>query len=128
MVHACCWAHARRKFIETLQLHPDDRAATGIVARIDELFSIDAEARAANLDQAARHKLRLERSRPLLETLKPQIEAAQREALPVSALGKAARYTLALWPKLVRFLEYPEVELSNNLAENSMRPLVKGSS
>jgi hypothetical protein len=50
------------------------------------------------------------------------------EALPASALGKAASYTLTLWSKLTRFLEYPELELSNNLAENSMRPLVKGSS
>jgi transposase len=126
MVHACCWAHSRRKFIEALKLHPDDRIAARIAARIDELFSIDAEARTANLDHAARHKLRLERSRPLLDTLKPQIEAAQREALPANALSRAARYTLALWPKLARFLDYPEIELSNNLAENSMRPLVIG--
>ena len=126
MVHACCWAHSRRKFMEALKLHPGDRTAARIVARIDELFSIDAQARAANPDHAARHKLRLERSRPLLDTLKPQIETVQREALPASALGKAARYTLSLWPKLVRFLDYPELELSNNLAENSMRPLVLG--
>jgi hypothetical protein len=46
--------------------------------------------------------------------------------LPASALGKAATYTLALWRKLIHFLEYPELELSNNLAENSMRPLVIG--
>jgi transposase len=126
IVHACCWAHSRRKYIEALKLHPEDRTAMCIVARIDELFAIDAEARSANLDHLARHKLRLERSRPLLERLKSQIEAAQAEALPASALGKAARYTLALWPKLVRFLEYPEMELSNNLAENSMRPVVLG--
>jgi transposase len=126
IVHACCWAHARRKFLEALKLQPDDRVSARIVARIDELFSIDAAARSANLDQAARHALRLERGRPLLELLKPQIEAAQAEALPSSALGKAVRYTLALWPKLTRFLEYPELELSNNLAENSMRPLVLG--
>ena len=117
MVHACCWAHSRRRFFEALKLHPDDRTAARIVARIDELFSIDAEARAANLEHAARHKLRLERSRPLLDALKPQIEAAQRDALPASTLGKAARYTLALWPKLVRFLDHPEIELSNNLAK-----------
>jgi len=126
MVHACCWAHSRRKFVEALKLHPEDRVATRLVARMDELFSIDAEARSANLDRATRHALRLERARPLLDLLKPQIEAAHAEALPASALGKAARYTLALWPKLVRFLDYPELELSNNLAENSMRPLVLG--
>jgi hypothetical protein len=41
-------------------------------------------------------------------------------------LGKAANYTLSLWRKLTRFLEYPELELSNNLAENSMRPVALG--
>jgi transposase len=60
MVHACCWAHSRRRFFEALKLHPDDRVAARIVASMDELFSIDAEARSANLDLAARHKLRLE--------------------------------------------------------------------
>ena len=39
---------------------------------------------------------------------------------------KACNYTLTLWEKLIRFLEYPELELSNNLAENSMRPVALG--
>jgi transposase IS66 family protein len=50
IVHASCWAHSRREFIEALKLHPEDRVAARIVARIDELFSIDAEARLANLE------------------------------------------------------------------------------
>ena len=126
MVHAACWAHSRRKFFEALKLHPDDRIATRIVARIDELFAIDAQARTDNLDPAAPHALRLERALPLLDTIQQQIEAARADALPASALGKAASYTLALWRKLTRFLEHPELELSTNLAENSMRPLVLG--
>lgn len=126
MVHAACWAHARRKFFEAMQLNPGDRLATHIVARIDELFSIDAQARAENFDPAARHALRLQQAWPLLDLLQRQIETARADALPASALGKAAHYTLALWRKLTRFLEYPELELSNNLAENSMRPLVLG--
>jgi len=31
-----------------------------------------------------------------------------------------------LWQKLTRFVEYPELELSNDLAENSMRPVAIG--
>ena len=126
LVHAVCWAHARRGFVDAVKLNRADLAAIGIVARIDELFGIDAEARARNLDHAARHALRLERSGPLLEILQPQIEAARTAALPSSALGKAANYTLGFWPKLTRFLDYPELELSNNLAENSMRPVALG--
>ena len=40
--------------------------------------------------------------------------------------GQAANYTLSLWSKLTLFLKHPELELSNNLAENSMRPVAIG--
>jgi hypothetical protein len=43
-----------------------------------------------------------------------------------SALSNACQYALALWKKLTRFLEYPELELSTNLAENSTRPVALG--
>jgi Transposase IS66 family len=39
---------------------------------------------------------------------------------------RACDYTLTLWSRLSRFLEYPELELSNNLAENAMRPVALG--
>ena len=126
MVPVCCWAHARRKYLEALKLHPEDRVAARLAAQIDDLFAIDAEARSAGLDHAARQALRLARAQPLLDQLKRQIETAHAHALPASALGKASRYTLALWPKLTRFLQHPELELSNNLAENSMRPIALG--
>jgi transposase len=126
MVHAACWAHARRKFFEAAKLHPADEAAVRLVARMDELFAIDAEARERKLDCAARHALRIERAKPLLETIHAEVEEARGTSLPSSALGKAAKYTLTLWGKLTRFLEHPEVELSNNLAENSMRPVALG--
>jgi transposase len=126
MVHAACWAHARRKVFDALKLNPDDRVARRLVGRTDELFKIDAEARDAGLDHAARHALRQARSRPLLDIIKQEMQAAQVAALPSSALGKALSYTLTLWHKLTRFLEHPELELSNNLAENSMRGIALG--
>jgi hypothetical protein len=126
LVHAVCWAHARRKFFEASKLNPSDELAIGVVRRIDDLFGIDAMARELNLDLAARHELRLERAKPLVEVIHTEVEAARDASLPSGALGKAAAYTLSLWRKLTRFLEYPELELSNNLAENSMRPVALG--
>jgi len=126
MVHAGCWSHAERYFSEAVQLNPNDSVATPIVARIDELFAIDAEARHQDLSLEARHALRHQQSRPLLDVIRQQIEAARSTALPGGALAKACNYTLTLWEKLNRFLEYPELELSNNLAENSMRPVALG--
>ena len=126
MVHAACWAHARRKVFDAVKLNPEDRLAAQLVARIDELFAVDAEARHAGMDHGARQALRDERSRPLLEVMKKEMEVARAVVLPASALGKAVSYTLSLWKKLTRFLEHPELELSNNSAENSMRPVVLG--
>ena len=126
MVHAACWAHARRQFFEAVQLNPRDPVATPIVARMDELFAVDAEARRRVIGLTGRHALRQERAKPILDEIRSKIEAAQSVALPSSALSKACQYALALWRKLTRFLEYPELELSNNLAENSMRPMALG--
>jgi transposase len=126
MVHAACWAHARRQFFEAVQLNPRDPVATPIVARMDELFAVDAEARGRVTGLIGRHALRQERAKPLLDDIRSKIEAAQSVALPSSALSKACHYALTLRRKLTRFLEYPELELSNNLAENSMRPVALG--
>jgi transposase len=100
--------------------------AIAIVAQMDALFAIDAQARAGGLSLEARHDLRLEKAPPLLKQLKAGLEAARAGALPQSALAKACAYTLTLWGRLTRFLDYPEVELSNNVAENSMRPVALG--
>lgn len=126
LVHAGCWAHARRKFFDAVKLNPHEAVATRIVKRIDELFGIDAVAREEKLDHAARHALRLDRARPLVDLIRVEVEAARDACLPSSALGKAVHYTLSQWKKLTRFLEHAELELSNNLAENSMRPVALG--
>ena len=93
---------------------------------MDELFAVDAGARRKTLTTAARHIRRQEIARPLLDDIRSKIEAAQSAALPSSALSRACQYALSLWRKLTQFLEYPELELSNNLAENSMRPVALG--
>lgn len=126
LVHAACWSHARRKFFEAHQVCPSESVAKGIVLLIDQLFGIDAEARAQNLDLAARDVLRQQQARALLDTIWQQIEAARGQALPASKLGGAITYTLSLRERLTRFLDYPELELSTNLAENSMRPVALG--
>jgi hypothetical protein len=126
IVHAACWAHARRKFFQAVELNPQDQIALRLVAQMDELFDIDAQARKQSLSQEDHQLLRLEKSKPLLEEIKFQIQAARTSALPKSVLAKACNYTLTLWARLTRFLEHPELELSNNLAENAMRPVALG--
>ena len=126
LVQAACWAHARRKFFEAVKLNGKDQTSIQIVAQINELFAIDAQARQEGLSPMNRHVLRLEKAKPLLEQIKAAIQAARSSALPKSALAEACDYTLTLWTRLSRFLQYPELELSNNLAENAIRPIAIG--
>jgi transposase len=93
---------------------------------MDELFAIDAQARELKMTRRERHLLRQQRAQPLLEGLKTAIEAARIGALPQSALAKGCNYTLTLWKRLTRFLEQSQLELSNNLAENAIRPVALG--
>jgi transposase len=126
MIHAACWAHARRKFFDAVKLSPEDQSSIRIVAQIDELFALDGQAREEGLSHQDRQVLRQDKARPLLEQIQASIHAARIDALPKSALAKACNYTLTLWRRLTRFLEYPALELSNNLAENAMRPVALG--
>jgi transposase len=126
LTHAGCWAHARRKFVDAVKLNPKDAAAAEMVARMDALFAVDAEARRLGLAIDARHALRRERAAPLLPEIQAACKAALSRGLPAGALAGAANYTLAQWTRLRRFLDHAEIELSNNLAENSMRPVALG--
>ncbi len=126
MVHACCMAHARRKFVDAVKVDAEDADSARIVALMDALFAIDREAREKKLDHAARHALRTEQAPPLLEKLRGELLTLQKKALPKSTAGQAASYTLSLWSKLTLLLQNPELELSTNLAENSMRTIAIG--
>jgi transposase len=126
MVHACCWSHARRPFVDAVKLNRQDAASIHTVKLMDELFVIDREAREAQMDHAARHQLRQAKAPPLLGQIREHVLASSKTVLPKSAAGKACSYTLALWKKLTCFLDHPQLELSNNLVENSMRPVATG--
>ncbi len=82
------WSHAERYFTEAEQLNPQDPIATAILARIDELFAIDAEARSRGLSLEARHAR--------LGEIRKQVETARSTALPGGALAKACKYVLTL--------------------------------
>ena len=63
---------------------------------------------------------------PWVQEIRTECQALAPSTLPKSLLGQAIAYTLNQWPKLRRIFDYGEVELSNNLAENSMRPVALG--
>ena len=64
LIHACCLAHSRRKFIGAIKVqtkaHAADPKLERVVALMDELFAIDREAREQKLSLGDRHALRQE--------------------------------------------------------------------
>jgi transposase len=126
IVHVGCWAHSRRKFVDAVKVNPQDGEAVKMVTRMDALFLVDRDARQRAMSGASRLTQRRELAQPWVEEIRETCRTLSKDALPKSALGKAVAYTLNQWPKLVRCLEYEEVELFNNLAENSMRPMALG--
>ena len=126
LVHVGCWAHARRKFVDAVKVNPQDARAVTMVIRMDALFAVDADARERGLSGEERQASRRELATPWVKEIREACQEVLREVLPKSTLGQAAQYTLNEWEKLKRCLEYAEVELSNNLAENSMRPVALG--
>jgi len=126
LVHVGCWAHARRKFVDAVKVNPDDGAAVQMVIRMDALFLVDRDARKKQMTGEERLAARRQHAELWAEEIRQECEKLAATVLPKSALGKAITYTLNQWPKLRRCFDYGEVELSNNLAENSMRPVTLG--
>jgi transposase len=126
LVRVGCWSHSRRKFVDAVKVHPQDAEALKMVVRMDALFLVDRQAREQSLSGAERLALRREYARPWVDEIRQTCLTLSKQVLPQSALGKAVAYTLNMWAKLERCFEYEQVELSNNLAENSMRSVALG--
>ena len=121
-----CMTHARRGFVDALKINPKESHATEILEEIGSLYAVEAQAREKGMNAAQRLALRQQKSVPLLDALKKKIIAARRQALPQSALGKACDYALGQWQRLIVYAGNGEVEVCNNLCENSMRGPVLG--
>ena len=126
LVHVGCWAHARRKFVDAVKVNPKDGEAIKMVTRMDALFLVDRQARKLVMSVEERLGLRREHAEVWAEEIRVECVKLSKSVLPKSTLGQAVSYTLNQWPKLRRCFDHAQVELSNNLAENSMRPVALG--
>jgi len=126
LVRVGCWAHARRKFVDAVKVNPRDAAAVAMVTRMDALFLIDRDARRRSLTVEERSQQRKQCAEEWLRDIRESCLTLVKQVLPKSVLGQAVAYTLNIWTKLRKCFDHAEVELSNNLAENSMRPIAVG--
>ncbi|ADU26192.1 IS66 family transposase [Ethanoligenens harbinense] len=121
-----CWAHLRRKFDEALQTLPKDKrkssdAAKGI-AYCDRLFHLEKQF--TLLTPEDRLKEREQQSKPVVEAFYAWVGSLRE--LPKTLMGKAIHYAQSQRMYLVRYLLDGRLEISNNRAENAIRPFVMG--
>ncbi|MFU8862165.1 MAG: IS66 family transposase, partial [Cyclonatronaceae bacterium] len=124
--HAGCWAHARRKFYDAAKNASNDSNASAAISFIAKLYAVENEAREKKLSIEEIKKIRNEKSRPVINGFREWIDNKVDHIPPKSLLGKAIRYTLNEWEKLLLYLDDGTIPIDNNLVENTIRPFVVG--
>jgi hypothetical protein len=126
IIRCGCWAHLRRKFVEAIPVR-NAKGASPTSAEIgrdycNQLFKI--EEGLANLSPEKRYCKRLELEKPVLEAFWCWLENLT--VLNGSALGKAVKYARNQKPYMENYLLDGRCSISNNAAENSIRPFTIG--
>ena len=119
-----CWAHARRKFSESLQ--EDKAGADYALAQIAKLYQVEEMATDQELDFEQRAELRKRLAYPIMCAFEKWIEGYYPKALPGGRMSKALAYTYNLFMRLSRYHLDGRYLPDNNLAENAIRPLAIG--
>ncbi len=118
VVHAACWAHARRKFFDVHEATKSPIAAEAL-RRIGELYAIEAGTTGRPVD--LRLALRQEQAVPHLVELRSWLEEQSRRLSSKTDLAKAIRYALTRWDALTRYRSDGRLGIDNNPAERSLR-------
>jgi len=74
----------------------------------------------------ARHALRREQARPLLDAFAQWLRTAKAKVLPKSPMGGAVDYALSNWDALCRYTTDPGLHIDNNPAEQAVRAIALG--
>ncbi len=120
---AACWAHVRRKFYD-IQVHQPSPIAEQALERIGRLYAIESEIRGRSAEE--RRSVRRTRAGPELAALHDWLHATLTTLSKKSELASAIRYALSRWPALLRYRDDGRLEIDNNAAERSIRPIALG--
>jgi len=125
-----CWTHARRKFFDIIKtMSKEKRAGTQAMRGVqfcDRLFKLEEEfAKLPTGDNfKARYEARLEKSKPVMDEFYAWCRSL--DVMPRTSMGKAVGYAQEQRFWLEHFLLDGRLEISNNRAENAIRPFAVG--
>ena len=123
VTEVACMAHIRRKFVD---VHKSQGSAIAeeAIKRIAKLYGVEKEVRGQPPDE--RVKIRQRKSKPIFDDLEAWLHAQLTRISGKSPLAGAIRYALTQMKKLRPWLDHGFLELDNNTAERSMRPIALG--
>ena len=117
---ALCWSHFRRRFYDIAKAG-NAPIASEALDRIGTLYAIEADIRGRSA--AERREERQARSRPIVDALKPWLEAQLTRVSGRAPIAEAMRYGLSRWEGLGRFLDDGRIEIDTNVVERTIRPI-----
>jgi transposase len=126
LVHAQCWSHCRRHFLDAAPVEP--RLVAQAVDFIGQLYHQEARGRQQQLAEEALLAFRAEQAKPIVDAFFAWLEHTLREQvlLPTNPFAQAAHYALEREAAFRVFLEYPTVPLDTNHLERQIRPIALG--
>ena len=123
VTEVACWAHARRKFFDVHKSNGSPIAKEAL-DKIGALF--DIERAIAGKPPGQRKAVRLATAKPKLDALAGWFDKQLTLISGKSDLAKAIRYARSRWEALTCYCANGRLEVSNNAAENQIRPLALG--
>ena len=123
VAEVACWAHVRRGFFD---VHASNKSALAKEAldRIGAPF--DIERTIAGQPPAIRRSVRSQTAKPKIDALATWLDEQLPKIPGKSDLAGAIRYARSRWQALTRYLDDGRLEISNNAAENQIRPVALG--
>lgn len=124
VTEVACWAHARRKFFDSLETDP--LRANIMLELIGRLYKIEKQIREEKLDTSSIEKLRKKESNPILKKIDNYLKQWSDEVLPKSPIGKAVGYARGQWEALNCYTTNGRLDIDNNASERALKSVVIG--
>jgi len=126
IVHAQCWAHTRRKFVEAQAAEP--RLSEMAIGHIGVLYEQEALIHERAYSGIEKLAARAQLCRPLVLEFFEWLEQTVNEQLllPSNPFLAAATYAQTRRQQLAAFLDYPDLPIDTNHIEREIRPIAIG--
>jgi len=120
--HSGCWSHCRRYYVDCIPKGDKNCPSAQIVALIDKAFHYKRELRKNKCSAKQILSVRKNKVKPLLDQIYDIIDTLRPSK--GSHLYTAVTYARNQREKLYYFLDDPNVEMTNNLAEQTVKSYV----